>query len=359
MWNQSPDHVWEELDRSAAVEGLQKAYELEGFYIKGGQMVAANMGGAFPPVWQDTMSVLQDQVPPQDFSVIRKIVQEELPNSKDIFATFEPTPIGSAAIGQVHRATLKREGTPVVVKVRYPDVERILRGDVRTIKLFAQLAQPVHVPALEETEKQFMTEFDYIQEAKQLNQVRDNLQKAGLEGPGKMCRVPKAYLEYCTKRVLVMEELHGGKLADGLKEETKKRAEQEGKTVKEYMNEVRQKEEEAKEKGEELNGPTNTEYEIYIGILDKKRRLTNMLHRVYNYTAGLLPGKTKKAIEDKSILPINHAKMINDLLHIHGHEILVDGFFNGDPHPVSLPKSFFVVLLVIWAHIFRCVPSSG
>jgi aarF domain-containing kinase len=307
MINQSPDEVWEELDKQAAAEGLQKAYELEGFYIKGGQMVAANMGGAFPQIWQDTMSVLQDQVPPQDFSVIRQIVKEELPDAQNIFATFESKPIGSAAIGQVHRATLKRDGTPVVVKVRYPNVERILRGDVRTIKMFAQLAQPVHVPALEEIEKQFMTEFDYVQEAEQLNQVKANLSKAGLEGPGKMCRVPKPYMEFCTTRVLVMEELYGVKLADGLKQEMKERAKVEGKTVKQYMTEVKQKETEAKEKGEELKGPTNNEYEMYIGILDSKRKLTNAMHRAYNWTVGLLPGKQKKIIQNKSNLPINHA----------------------------------------------------
>jgi predicted unusual protein kinase regulating ubiquinone biosynthesis (AarF/ABC1/UbiB family) len=53
----------------------------------------------------------------------------------------------------VHRATLK-DGTRVVVKVKYPKAEPLLRGDVRTIKAFAQLAQPVHVPALEQIEKQ-------------------------------------------------------------------------------------------------------------------------------------------------------------------------------------------------------------
>jgi hypothetical protein len=214
--------------------------------------------------------------------------------------------IGLAAIGQVHRATLKRDGTPVVVKVRYPNVEWILRGDFRTIKMFAQIAQPVHVPAIEQIEKQ-LTEFDYVQEAEQLDQVKANLSKAGLEGPGKMCRIPKLYMEFCTMCVLVMEELHGVKLADGLKQEMKERAKVEGKTVKQYMTKVKQKETEAKEKGEELKGPTNNEYEMYIGILDSKRKLTNAMHRAYNWTVGLLPGKQKKIIQDKLNLPINHA----------------------------------------------------
>jgi predicted unusual protein kinase regulating ubiquinone biosynthesis (AarF/ABC1/UbiB family) len=81
---------------------------------------------------QDTFHPLLDRVPPQDFDVIQEIVKVELGRNcfNEIFDTFEEKPIGSAAIGQVHRATLKRrvvsndDGTtkivltPVVVKVR-------------------------------------------------------------------------------------------------------------------------------------------------------------------------------------------------------------------------------------------------
>jgi hypothetical protein len=52
MYLQSPDEVWHELDRESSAEGLQKAYELEGFYVKSGQIVAANLGNAFPQIWQ-------------------------------------------------------------------------------------------------------------------------------------------------------------------------------------------------------------------------------------------------------------------------------------------------------------------
>lgn len=101
------------------------------------------------------MSILQDQVPAQPFSVIRAILDSELDFEKT-FQSFESEPIGAASIGQVHRAVLK-DGRRVVVKVCYPNVERLLRGDVRTIKMFAQVAQPVHVPGLEEMENQFQT----------------------------------------------------------------------------------------------------------------------------------------------------------------------------------------------------------
>jgi hypothetical protein len=38
----------------------------------------------------------------------------------------------------------------------------------------------------------------------------------------------------------------------------------------------------------------------------------------------LIPGTTKKEYQDRSSLPINHAKLIDDLLQVHGHQVLVD-----------------------------------
>ena len=43
-----------------------------------------------------------------------------------------------------------------------------------------------------------------------------------------------------------------------------------------------------------------------------------------------------KSITDKSSLPVNHAQMVDNLLLIHGHEALVDGMLNGDPHPGNI-----------------------
>jgi len=135
-----------------------------------GQMAAANIGNAFPLIWQETMAPLQDECPVRPFSVVKSIIESEYGKSmNEVFASFEETPLGAASIGQVHRATLK-DGTNVVVKVMYPGVEDVFRGDVRTIKMFCQLAQPVHVPPLIEIEKQFMTEFDYRRESEQLEE---------------------------------------------------------------------------------------------------------------------------------------------------------------------------------------------
>jgi hypothetical protein len=57
MWMDSPDHVWHELDRDTSKGALDKILELEGFYIKCGQLCASNIGDAFPPVWQDVSTL--------------------------------------------------------------------------------------------------------------------------------------------------------------------------------------------------------------------------------------------------------------------------------------------------------------
>ena len=125
------------------------------------QMAAANIGNAFPRIWQERMSILQDQCPSKPFHVVKRIVEEEYgrPIEQQVFDHFEEMPIGAASIGQVHRANLAKEneseygGQKVVVKVSYPEVEQLFCGDVRTINIFAVVAQPVHMKPLEEIEK--------------------------------------------------------------------------------------------------------------------------------------------------------------------------------------------------------------
>ena len=330
MMIDSPDEVWDQLHEETSKAGLDKIMELQGFYVKSGQMCAANIGNAFPPIWQDTMEPLQDECPARPFEVVKSIVESEYENDiTQIFATFEETPIGAASIGQVHRATLK-DGSNVVVKVMYPGVEEIFRGDVRTIKMFAQVAQPVHVPPLIEIEKQFMTEFDYRREAEQLDKVRENMMAANISGDSsRLCAIPKPYLDLCTKRVLVMEELKGGKLAIELKKDMARQMDRVNNSLDKFGDEKEMESSFSKEFSLGENGPTAEEYETFIKLLDAKRKVSNAYSLLYNLSVGWLPGANKKAYEGKSSLPINHAKLIDELLYIHGHQVLVDGCFNG------------------------------
>jgi aarF domain-containing kinase len=366
----SPDPVWEQLDHETSQQGLDIILRLKGFYIKCGQMCASNIGNAFPAIWQETMSILQDQVPPEDFeTVILPIIRQELPNYQDTFTYIDPIPIGSASIGQVHRAKMivpiqvltqhpnsnATEDTKqsslvtkdVVIKICYPHVERLLRGDVRTIRTFCEIAQPVHVPALKEVEKQFGTEFDYVQEANNLHQVRSNLIRAKLcaanmdddsnrrSSATTICTMPNPYRQYCTKRVLVMEEIRGDKLVDVLKRDGQRWMEWATKMKQTNRTEATSSSQ-VDSTNDESKVPkriTTDEYERYLSIMDTSRRVQNAWNRVFNSTIGFVQRIQQRPYQYASELPLNPSKLVDDLLYIHGHQVLVDGLFNADCHP--------------------------
>lgn len=155
--------------------------------------------------------------------------------------------------------------------------------------------------------------------------MRENLIKAGLAGDseaqGSICLVPKPYLDLCSESVLVMEELKGTKLEVALKEEAKALAADKGESYDEFLKEMKEKDKEARRKGEELRGPSSKQYEAVISILDGKRKAANAARMIQNVAIGWIPGVKKKDYQDRSILPLNHAKLIDELIYIHGHEV--------------------------------------
>lgn len=340
MMLDSPDEAFDKLNDYYSQKGLEKILELGGFYTKTGQMAAANVGDAFPKIWQERMSILQDQCPSKPFEVVKQIVEEDFGGKalEEVFDYFEKEPIGAASIGQVHRAVLSKEygGKKVVVKVSYPEVEQLFRGDVRTIKLFAEVAQPVHVKPLEEIEKQFMTEFDYREEAIKMNTVRENLERVGIAGTKNLCVIPKPYLELCTKRVLVMDELEGAKLPAILEKDFEGHAKRAGVPFEEYKQQQEDKLKLLKQEGKDTKGPSAAEFDTYIKLIAAKRKANNMAANIHNWSLGLIPGIEKRGYDEDQTLPINHAKLIDDLIMIHGHQCLVDGYFNADPHPGNM-----------------------
>lgn len=90
---------------------------------------------------------------------------------EEIFSEFNPEPIGAATIGQAHEARLKGSNKAVVVKIQYPEVQRLFGLDFSTLKKFVRLAQPEHLALFDEFEKAFQIEFDFRREAKALETI--------------------------------------------------------------------------------------------------------------------------------------------------------------------------------------------
>lgn len=96
---------------------------------------------------------------------------------EEIFADFAPTALASASIGQVHKATLL-DGTPVVVKVQHPEVDKLLKQDMMTLTqmtwAFNMLERGLNfAPVLEEWQKAAGDELDFRSELKHQTRARE------------------------------------------------------------------------------------------------------------------------------------------------------------------------------------------
>src|SRR5690606_25684350 len=98
------------------------------------------------------LALLQDQVAPFDGNLARGIVEAELgADVGTLFTTFDPEPLASASIAQVHAATLAaRDDAPareVVVKVLRPGIEKQIAADVALLHTLAGLVDRTHPSA--------------------------------------------------------------------------------------------------------------------------------------------------------------------------------------------------------------------
>ena len=327
---QPPEDVaeqeWRALDRRFAVPVVKTLEELQGMYTKYGQ-IAAGMTNTLSPIWIEQLRHLEDAVPPRSVEVVyRTIVEETGRPVEATFSTFDPVPLGSASIGQVHRATLASDGSEVAVKVQYPDSKTFFRSDMSTIKSFFKLAAPEQLITLGELERQFEFEFDYRHEAANLAEVGANMTKHGFQ-PGEVV-VPSPRVELCSERLLVMELTPGCKLLDGLRRYGAKLAAEQGQTIEEFELAMRRKIEREGVPAR-YEGPSATQIERYLRLARWRDTLVNSLIVSFNLVLGWAFGRLERR---KTLLPPNAPRMMDILMRVHGTQLLVDGVFNADTH---------------------------
>ena len=199
-------------ERAARVV-LRCALSMRGVIIKTCQAVATR-SDVFPPAFVDQLKQLHDAVPPKPFAVIREAVERELGKPLGaIFAEFEETPLASASLAQVHGARL-HDGRSVAVKVQYPDIEEIVRVDIRNLRRACRIyerfdPQPLELlPLLTELTTHTGYELDFLREARSAERVRN------LFADDEHVVVPEIEHDLCTRRVLVMERVGGIKITD-------------------------------------------------------------------------------------------------------------------------------------------------
>ena len=192
-------------------ENLRRVFEELGpTFIKIGQILSTRLD-LLPKEYCQELRKLQDQAPPLDFPVIREVVEKEFQRPlEEIFSFFDPHPLASASIAQVHRALLPG-GTYVAVKVQKPDVEKTILEDLEIFEVFLRFAdrfvffhEGVSVEELFlEFRKHLLREIDFLSEAQNMRRFRENF--AHFEG----ITIPQVFSAYCTRRVLTSELIEG------------------------------------------------------------------------------------------------------------------------------------------------------
>jgi ubiquinone biosynthesis protein len=190
-------------------------YEMGPIYVKFGQIVSTRRD-LVPPDIADELAQLQDRVPPFPGAEAQAIVEQALGQPvAELFASFNPEPLASASIAQVHEATLP-DGREVVIKVVRPGIRRQIRRDIDLLMVVAGLAEKYWESGARVKPTEFVREFemfifdelDMIREAANASALRHNF-----EGSTELY-VPEIHWPYCKERVLVMERIHGIPISD-------------------------------------------------------------------------------------------------------------------------------------------------
>jgi ubiquinone biosynthesis protein len=184
-------------------------------FVKLGQIVSARPDLVSHDIIIE-LTKLQDRVPPFPTDQARRIIETDLGAPiEECFASFDETPFASGSIAQVYRATtLATEDRPtdrVVVKVKRPGIEDIIRLDMTILRWISDVAErlspelSVYRPRLivDEFEQTMLREMDFVNEAATIARFDESIE----DDPN--FRVPEVFWDLTGPSVLTLEEMHG------------------------------------------------------------------------------------------------------------------------------------------------------
>jgi ubiquinone biosynthesis protein len=184
-------------------------------FIKFGQVLSTRRD-LLPIDVADELKFLQDRVPAfsseQAISIVEKALGKPI---VELFCEFDPQPLASASVAQVHTAALF-SGEKAVVKVIRPGIEKTIKKDVALLFTLAYLIEELWsegkrlhlIEVVGEYELSLADELDLRKEAANASQLRRNFDQSDI------LYIPEIYWDYTRQNVLVMERIKGIPVAE-------------------------------------------------------------------------------------------------------------------------------------------------
>ncbi len=206
------DELRAEFELKTAEQVAEALGQMKGAVMKLGQM-ASYLDQGLPEPVRDALAQLQADAPPMSAELAAGVVERELGAPPDvIFAEWDPQPLASASIGQVHRA-VTRDGVAVAVKVQYPGVDEAIRSDLDNSDLLFGAMSMLFPgmdpkPIVGELRERLTEELDY------LNEARNQQMFATYYAGHPTISVPGVHTRYSTARVLTTDLAEGASFAE-------------------------------------------------------------------------------------------------------------------------------------------------
>ncbi|HEX9845176.1 MAG TPA: AarF/UbiB family protein, partial [Candidatus Nitrosotenuis sp.] len=125
-------------------------------YIKLGQWLSSR-ADILPQPYMEELAKLQDDVPAAPFDQVKPIIEGDLGPISQAFTSIDTKPLSGASLGQVYRA--KIQDKEVILKVKRPNIEKIIEEDIRVLKKVLPLAMRFVDPNLRFSAHSMLAQF--------------------------------------------------------------------------------------------------------------------------------------------------------------------------------------------------------
>jgi predicted unusual protein kinase regulating ubiquinone biosynthesis (AarF/ABC1/UbiB family) len=202
------------LNRKSAKRLLDLCRENGGVYIKVGQHLA-NLDYIVPREYIEVLSSLFNDAPQSGIDNVYRVIEEDLGSrAEELFDDFDPNPIASASLAQVHVAYCKKTKRKLAVKVQHRGLRETSAGDLFAVTRVVRVIDSLFTDftfgwIADEMAPQLPKELDFKREGRNAEEAALQIEKSGLA-----CCIPKVMWENTSSRVLTMEFEEGFKSTD-------------------------------------------------------------------------------------------------------------------------------------------------